>query len=544
VISSRTGAAIANATLTFDHEGVARAITSDAEGAFLFEPPAPGVYALAMVVASGFRPFAPAWGQSPITLVARPGEVVRGLTVTLEPEQRCQGVVLTPFGKPAPRAEVRVLDAPDEANKDARFTADDEGVFNFAASEDALLEATHPDYSPGRVRLDARALALGRVTIRLQTKGEAPALASIRGTVVDASDAPVVGATVSASFRGDPGARGFDLHPGAEDTTDEHGAFALEELDPGTYELTARDTNLIKQVDGVVAGASNVVIRLAASGSIRGVVRAKDAPIGSFSVIAARHRGPIEREYAAAASFFDASGEYEIAGLLPGTYSVTAAALGHAHSATVDVTVPPGGEATADLTLRGGGRLFGVVVEEGSERPIEGARITIEGALGASAGPVPILADATTDASGRFSLQGLAEGARSISAIAPGHHGRIVSGLVVTEGGEIGPLTISLAKVKEGEEPRMELTGIGAVLSPKDDALVIGQVLPGGGAAAAGLLPGDAIVAIDGATVVEIGFEAAVQRIRGPEGSIVTLTIRRGDAGVIEVQVRRTRVRA
>ena len=73
---------------------------------------------------------------------------------------------------------------------------------------------------------------------------------------------------------------------------------------------------------------------------------------------------------------------------------------------------------------------------------------------------------------------------------------------------------------------------------------MIGQVLPGGGAANAGLGPGDAIVAIDGAPIVEIGFEAAVQRIRGPEGSLVKLTVRRGGTGeATDIAVRRTRIR-
>lgn len=546
VIAARTGAPIASATLTFDQEGVARAVTSGADGAFFFEPPAPGVYALAMVAAKGFHPFAPAWGESPITLIARAGEVVRGLTITLEPERRFAGLVLTPAGEPAPKAEVRILEAPGgEAGAGGRFVADDKGAFTFSAPDDALLEATHPDHGPARARLDMRAQASGRVTLRLRPKGEALVLASIAGVVVDAAGAPVPFASVSARFRRDI-VRDDDLHPGASATTDERGAFTLEGLDPGTYELTAREGARIARAEGVAAGAEGVTLRLAATGRIRGTVRGgtTGAPVASFSVVAARHRGPLEREYSAATSFFDATGAYEIGDLLPGTYAVTAAGLGHAPSATVDVTVPAGGEATADLVLRAGGRLHGVVVEDGTNQPIEGARITIEGLLGAGAGPVPVVADATTDASGRFSLLGLAEGARSVSAMAPGHHGRVLSGLVVTEGGEIGPVEISLAKLKDGEEPRVELTGIGAVLGPKGDALVIGQVLPGGGAANAGLGPGDAIVAIDGAPIVELGFEAAVQRIRGPEGSLVKLSVRRGGTGeATDVAVRRTRVR-
>jgi len=129
--------------------------------------------------------------------------------------------------------------------------------------------------------------------------------------------------------------------------------------------------------------------------------------------------------------------------------------------------------------------------------------------------------------------------------IAAGHHGRVISGLTVANGGDVGPLAVALRPTEEGEEPRLELTGIGAVLSAKDDALVISQVIDGGGAKEAGIGPGDAIVGIDGTTVVEIGFENAIQRIRGPEGTSVTLSVRRAKGGEVQTLiVYRRRIRA
>src|SRR5262249_47389898 len=70
-------------------------------------------------------------------------------------------------------------------------------------------------------------------------------------------------------------------------------------------------------------------------------------------------------------------------------------------------------------------------------------------------------------------------------------------------------------------------------LGGKDDALVVGQVFPGGGAAAAGMRPGDAIVSIDGAPVTAIGFADSIQKIRGPEGSVVRLGVRRDGESVL-----------
>jgi carboxyl-terminal processing protease len=86
------------------------------------------------------------------------------------------------------------------------------------------------------------------------------------------------------------------------------------------------------------------------------------------------------------------------------------------------------------------------------------------------------------------------------------------------------------------------------VLTPQYDALALVQVMPGGGAAEAGLVPGDAVVSIDGTAVVQLGFPVAIGRIRGPENSRVVLGVRRGaggDAGtgpVVEVPVIRRRL--
>jgi hypothetical protein len=231
-------------------------------------------------------------------------------------------------------------------------------------------------------------------------------------------------------------------------------------------------------------------------------------------------------------------------GLTPGAYSVIVAAHGYAPSddASLAVTDPPGEPAILDFTLGRGGRVSGIVLDERSGKPLEEARVSVEGLLGAGALDMPVVAATTTDAAGRFELTGLAAGLRSITAMAAGHHGRVISSLAVAEGADIGPITVKLAPTRPGEEPRIELTGIGAVLSAKGDALLIGDTVPGGGAREAGLAGGDAIVGIDGMLVKDLGFDSSVQRIRGPEGSSVVLTVRKGGSGVsVDVVVVRRR---
>lgn len=94
------------------------------------------------------------------------------------------------------------------------------------------------------------------------------------------------------------------------------------------------------------------------------------------------------------------------------------------------------------------------------------------------------------------------------------------------------------AQSRESMQGKFE--GIGAYLRLEERALLIDRPFKGSPAERAGILPGDEILAVDGVPMNEIiagveGAEAtarAVSRIRGPKGTVVTLTLRR--AGVAE----------
>jgi carboxyl-terminal processing protease len=78
------------------------------------------------------------------------------------------------------------------------------------------------------------------------------------------------------------------------------------------------------------------------------------------------------------------------------------------------------------------------------------------------------------------------------------------------------------------------LTGIGAHLAVEGKQLVVVTPLPGSPAHAAGLKPGDTILAVDGKAVEELGPAAAITAIRGPAGSTVALRVQRtGDSGIL-----------
>jgi protocatechuate 3,4-dioxygenase beta subunit len=548
VVSTESGDPVPGAELTFSHQGTAASVRSGADGRWEFAAPRPGRYELAAVVARGYVPFAPEWGHSPIALTATAGQRIEGVTLFLAPVLELDGRVEGPDGQAVEGAEVRLLGAstgerallplPD------RWTSGPDGAFRAQVAEGALLEARKDGFAPGRAEVDFTARAARRVTVRLGPAGAAPpAPLTISGTVLDPAGVAAFGAVVEA----DPAGRDT-MRPVGQAVVNEQGRFSLHGLDPGLYTVRAMWPGYRPAVARrVAAGTADLALRLAEGASLRGRVRAAATgePVTAFTVEVVAVRG-LRRLQEVGGAFVDARGEFAMAGLAPGDHEVLVAAYGFAPSEPVLVRIGRPGEPAAEveISLERGGRVFGVVVDEQTRKPIPSAQVSAEGRMGDAASALPVLASARTDQEGRFELSGLGRGLSSIVAAAADHHGRILSGLQVDSGGSVGPLTIELAPTRPGEDPRVELVGIGAVLEGVDDALVVRRVMPGGGAAEANLQAGDQVTSIDGAPVVQMGFNRAIQSIRGPEGSAVRLGVRRqGAEPAVEMVILRRRIR-
>lgn len=83
-----------------------------------------------------------------------------------------------------------------------------------------------------------------------------------------------------------------------------------------------------------------------------------------------------------------------------------------------------------------------------------------------------------------------------------------------------------------------EVEGIGATVSDEDGRIVIVSPIEGSPAEAAGLQPGDVILQADGVDLTGMTIMEAVQFVRGPKGTAVTLLIER-DGETFEVEVTR-----
>ena len=526
VLSTRDGKPIARASLTFLHDGAAMSTESDAEGRYAVTAASPGAYELTSATATGFLPFQPLIGHSPVTVQARAGVRLDDVTIYLSPALELVVLVVDDKDKPLPGAEVRAFDEQAGSADAAAVVTDAKGRARLAVRPWNVVEARHAGYRSARQLIGYQPQTSGRLTLHLDPGADRARL-SISGRVVDGRGLPVDGALVEAF--GPPTVDAGEL-----------GAQTLAALDDASYDVRATTRSEGSAIaHDVRAGARDVELRLGAvTAVLRGMVRdGGGKPITAFTVVAwprvgVLGRGPDER-----ATVIDAEGRYALP-LVPGTYVVSAAARGFARAKDRNVEVGDAG-AEADFTLARGSRIFGRVVERGSGTPLAGASVGFEGH--ALADEIGLATDAIAAADGSFSLDGLPGGRSSLNVQADKHNGRILA-VTVPQEGALGPLTIDLAPTPPGEEPATELIGIGAMIGARPEGMVVLSLTPGGGAAEAGLVPGDLILSIDGQSVEPLGFNGSIQMIRGPEDTIVTLVVKRKDGSVQTIPVRRKRI--
>ena len=184
---------------------------------------------------------------------------------------------------------------------------------------------------------------------------------SITGAITDAEDgSPIAGATVTDGTH--------------TVSTDVAGQYAINDVPPGSYEVAAskegyESSSLMVTVsEGNTAVADLSLTRIIVLGMIAGTVT--DAEDGSALVGATVSAG-------SRTTTTDASGEYTIADVLPGSYDVVASKSGY-ESSSVTVTVLEGNTAIGNLSLTWiivPGTITGTVSDAEDDSPIAGATV-------------------------------------------------------------------------------------------------------------------------------------------------------------------------
>jgi hypothetical protein len=287
----------------------------------------------------------------------------------------------------------------------------------------ARLDALPP--GPWHVTVKARGLvprtlrrvASGPLAVRLEKGG------SITGVVRDgATSRPVAKARVAIDAERQAPSAWSDDPTRNETATDAQGRFRLDGIGVGVVTLAARAPGFARaERTGVRAGA-NVELFLFPGASLAGLVRDDDGrPVPGATVRAEADQGwgapPPERT--------DARGEFRMAGVREGEYTVVAREGGRAPGFAVAV-VEPEGEATVSVVLSEGGYATGRIVDA-ERRPLAG-RVRLDGFAGRS---LPEFASdvltAQARADGTFALGPLPLGSLSLDVSAPRHVSRQVT---------------------------------------------------------------------------------------------------------------------
>jgi|SoiMethySBSTD1v2_1073268.scaffolds.fasta_scaffold41417_3 hypothetical protein len=533
LVSAEDGRPVVGAEVTFLAPEGATSVRSGPDGRFRLVPSRPGPHQLAAVLAEGYVPFGPAWGQSPIRLLAPVPAGTPELVLTLDPEVRLSGrVEAADGGAPIAGATValRVPGAqPGLLSPERTWTTDAQGAFSGKAPPEAVVVARAPGFTPAAEPLRGSGRTRS-VTLRLAVlPPEGLSERTLTGRVVEPGDIPVPDAVVTLGA-----GRGRGRGPGvilpAPVTTDGQGRFRFEQVPSQVSWAQAAAGDLLSERVSIESGHAEVTLTVRPGGVLAGRVLHPDGrPATAFALQLVRLR---RGEGARTLSIVDPEGRFEVRGLGAGPWELQAVAADSGPSERVRVELPntPGGRVERDLRLRSGRRLVGVVRDANSRQPVAGARVAIEASPGEDS--VLVRTGTFTGPDGRFELEGLSEAPVSVAVEAERYHRRIVT-LPRTR----TEVEVALRPVAADQEPATDLVGIGAVVNRNEDGLVLGNLVTSGGAAAAGLHPGDVVLRIDGQPIGEIGFTEAISRLRGEEGTVVRLEVRRtdGTTGTVDV---------
>ena len=315
-----------------------------------------------------------------------------------------------PQHRAVPRVSVRVT-----RKEGARFT----DVATVVSGDDGRFRAE--GLPEGVVMLEARAVGYQTRVVDSTTlvAGESRHVELVlesgrrlSGRVVDEAGEPVAGAEVTAVPPAEDDS-GDQVQPSAAD-----GRFAFEELGRGPFCLYARKPPFVDGEQCSVPVGAEVVLRLVRGGAIAGrVVRSVGAvPIAKFSIAAMRGGADFELT-SVQKSFTSPSGEFRLAELSAGVYTVTVRAENRLFAERAGVEVRPG-ETTGGLVFELGstGRITGVVTAVGG-KPIEGAKVEL--LLGGRMGGGQ---KTLTDAAGRFELERVSAGRHRLNVERTGFH--------------------------------------------------------------------------------------------------------------------------
>ncbi len=295
----------------------------------------------------------------------------------------------------------------------------------------------------------------------------------LAGVVVDASGAPIVGATVTAN-----GLSAKTPQSGST-ASDRDGRFSFPSMRVGPYLVTATSPSHAEtKLPLVMAGDEAVKVVMATRGAVKlRVLAANGQPVKAYRIALMRHFPQSPQSIGKVMEWSDRSvtpGDYPrdwggqhalVKGLPTGEFRFQITENAHAKTLSQPFTVTEGGEpveVTAQLTL--GGTITGVVLDDRGQ-PVADATVTsdMNGGLAAGTGIFEMFrtmmpekhttSSTRTDAQGRFRLAKLAFADYMVRASHPDYCEGTAIDLKLEGEGQVvdaGTITLALGAVVEG----------------------------------------------------------------------------------------------
>jgi hypothetical protein len=517
---------------TADHQMFSA--NSDADGQFTIPVRSPGPFFLSAVVAAGLEPLS-ANSRETSPLVVEGG--TKGLHLALQPWVERVGLVEDLEHHPIAGATVTVEPARHGAEV-VRTNA--EGKFSYRPLAGELWMIRHPGFVDQAIPPSSSwdpATTWPFTLIPIAPRGTRFV---IEGQVLDELGAGIANARVTAR----PYTTGFSkisVPSGSAHVTvsDDVGKFELRVDAPGKWWVEAETDVDDRSEDVLVNGRSaRVTISLARekrSGTLVGRVKGPDgALVDQFtvSVIAfdlrvARHvmernsRLDLQRlaQPVLVQRFATPTGQFRLTGLPHRIEGIQVDAPDFASKTVRGITM--GADTPCEVTLEEGATVTGVLSSVRTRAPLQRAAVRLVGedSRGVRTGP-----------DGAFTIRGLPSGSGKellVTALEPNFQPLNFPLAELKAGAALGPLKIELSEREPGSSAP-EIIGIGIVTGDmEDDTLDIVQVHPSGGARSAGVQEGDLIVAVDGESIAGQTREQIFGRLRGAEGSVVRVTVKR-----------------
>lgn len=327
--------------------------------------------------------------------------------------------------------------------------------------------------------------------------------------------------------------RRSSLGEGARTSTDAQGAFSFQGVPNEVVAVEA-----LGRAGSAAAAArpgEPVELRLA-PGALKVMVSAGGAPVTDFHLRAREISSGSVRE----ADVLSPQGAFRLE-VPPGTWELWVAARGFAHDGAPARATVAAAEVEVAVALKAGRRLKGLVRDAATGAPLSGVVVRgsrrYYGLYDADDGP-----STATDGAGRFELAAVLPNSAVVFE-KPGY-ARVV--LWPWQLGRANPDALDVPMAPSAGKPDPPplgepYEGVGMQLAEQPGKIVVAQVFPHSPAEAAGVRPGDLLVAVNGA-VAAPPVDRVVSLIRGPAGSLVKLDLQRGNQR-LETWTRRASIR-